>query len=128
MLNILSRNGYSDYLNVDAETGKMDLYWNNPKYVAKDDWFEAHGTSASGLGKAKNVRFADIDGDGLADYIYLKENGGTVIYKSTFANKGGPYWKALPEADASGIGQRPEEIQFYDVNGYVLVVRGWRSD
>ncbi|KAL6354196.1 hypothetical protein LRP88_12530 [Fusarium phalaenopsidis] len=117
--------GYSDYLNVEADTGKMDLYWNNPKYVAKDDWFEAHGTSASGLGKAKNVRFADIDGDGLADYIYLKENGGTVIYKSTFANKGGPYWKALPEADASGIGQRPEEIQFYDINGDGLADYVW---
>lgn len=29
----------------------------------------------------------------------------------------GSMWEALPNADASGIDQRPEEIDFYDVNG-----------
>lgn len=26
-------------------------------------------------------------------------------------------FSALPQADASGIGQRPEDIIFYDING-----------
>jgi hypothetical protein len=53
------------------------------------------------------------------DYIYLKPNGGTTIYRNIYGPEApqNAWWKAMPEADASGIGQRPEEIDFYDLNG-----------
>lgn len=63
-------------------------------------------------GPIRNVRIADIDGDGLDDYIYLNKTGGAVVY----LNEG---WRfnPTPKADAFGIGQRPEEISFHDING-----------
>lgn len=56
------------------------------------------------------------------DYIYLKKNGGTTIYKNRYFPGWDPdvnagIYEALPAADASGIGQSPDEIQFYDING-----------
>ncbi|KAJ3546835.1 hypothetical protein NM208_g1807 [Fusarium decemcellulare] len=78
------------------------LYQNNLDNTGDSDWFETRGLSASGLGSAKNVRLADIDGDELDDYIYLRENDGTIIYRSTFGNKGDPYWEAFYDIDGDG--------------------------
>ena len=52
------------------------------------------------------------------DYIFLHPNGGTTIYRNVY-NPDTPLtdWEALPSSDASGISQRPEEIQFADING-----------
>ncbi|KAM0426176.1 hypothetical protein ACHAPT_008521 [Fusarium lateritium] len=109
--------GLSDYLVLDPKSGELSVYKNADKSKGTYGWaFEPLGVTASGLGPGRNVRFADIDGDGLDDYIYLKENGGTIIYRSVFDNPDHK-WEALPDADASGIGQRPEEIELIDING-----------
>lgn len=52
------------------------------------------------------------------DYIFLKPNGGTTIYRNVYApgNDGNKY-RAMPDADASGIGQSPEEIDLVDIDG-----------
>ncbi|KAK2062171.1 hypothetical protein LY76DRAFT_602790, partial [Colletotrichum caudatum] len=80
-------------------------------------WVEVD-VDASGLGPGKNFRIADIDGDGWDDYIMLNKEGGTTIYRNMFLNPSEEHsWKPLPEADAEGIGQRPGEISFHDING-----------
>lgn len=47
-----------------------------------------------------------------------------MIYQNIHASEKGVGWMRLNDADASGIGQRPEEIEFYDINGYVLFMNG----
>ncbi|KAL4861685.1 SGNH hydrolase-type esterase domain-containing protein [Aspergillus spectabilis] len=112
--------GLDDYLVLDPETGELTAYLNegaDEDFVNNWRW-NPIGSIATGLGPGANVRFADIDGDGFDEYIFLKDNGGTVIYRNVF-NDDTPdtQWRAMPEADASGIGQRPEEISFHDING-----------
>ncbi|TLD05009.1 uncharacterized protein PgNI_09260 [Pyricularia grisea] len=114
--------GKDDYVVLDSQTGALDLYLNKGEdrdFVNGWRW-EPFGQIASGLGPGANVRIADIDGDGKDDYIFLHPNGGrTTIYRNVFDAKqpGAAHWRALPEADASGIGQRPKEIELVDVNG-----------
>lgn len=64
------------------------------------------------------------------DYIYLHPNGGTTIYRNVYYTKDSPKYKftALPEADASGIAQRPEEISFQDINGFVWVINACKRE
>ncbi|KAK1523960.1 uncharacterized protein CCOS01_09047 [Colletotrichum costaricense] len=112
--------GKDDYLVLDPKTGELHAYLNKgPDESKAEKWlWDPVGSIATGLGPGANVRFADIDGDGYDDYIFLKSNGGITIYRNVWeTNKPPSSWRPLPEADASGIGQRPEEIDFVDVNG-----------
>ncbi|KAL4939991.1 hypothetical protein BDV06DRAFT_224534, partial [Aspergillus oleicola] len=112
--------GMADYLVLDPETGELTAYLNEGADEDFDNnWrWNPIGSIATGLGPGANVRFADIDGDGFDEYIFLKDNGGTTIYRNVF-NDDTPdtQWRAMSDADASGIGQRPEEISFHDING-----------
>ncbi|KAK1526716.1 hypothetical protein CPAR01_13244 [Colletotrichum paranaense] len=112
--------GKDDYLVLDPKTGELHAYLNKgPDESKAEKWlWDPVGSIATGLGPGANVRFADIDGDGYDDYIFLKSNGGITIYRNVWeTNKPPSSWRPLPEADASGIGQRPEEIDFVDING-----------
>ncbi|KAI3557278.1 hypothetical protein CABS03_11863 [Colletotrichum abscissum] len=108
------------FLVLDPRTGELHAYLNKgPDESKAEKWlWDPVGSIATGLGPGANVRFADIDGDGYDDYIFLKSNGGITIYRNVWeTNKPPSSWRPLPEADASGIGQRPEEIDFVDING-----------
>ncbi|EGX89576.1 lipolytic protein G-D-S-L family [Cordyceps militaris CM01] len=117
--------GYDDYLVLDPETGALTAHLLVPGGGGESQYggymFKPVGQIASGLGPGKNVRIADIDGDGRDDYIYLSSTGKTTIYRNMYGPDTGPHnrYSALPEADALGIGQRPEEISFHDINGQV---------
>jgi hypothetical protein len=48
----------------------------------------------------------------------LKPNRGTTIYRNNWKDGGpGNYFNPLPDQDASGINENPDEIQFVDING-----------
>lgn len=114
------RDGLDDYLVLDHKTGAMTAYLNAGSDAGfANGWrWNPIGEIATGVGPGANVRMADIDGDGKEDYIYLHPNGGTTIYRNVFApDTPLTDWRPMPEADASGIGQRPEEISFQDING-----------
>jgi hypothetical protein len=124
----LNGDGKADYLVLDPKTGELVVALNDgfrPGAPESWSWMPQPGPWATGLGPGKHVTFADIDGDGYDDYIYIHPNGATTIYRNNFAQKAHkiltqpdtPYWLPMPEADASGIGQRPEEISFHDING-----------
>jgi hypothetical protein len=122
----INGDGKDDYLVIDPRTGAMTAYLNmGPDTNMPSGWrFRGVGEVASGLGRGDRVRVADIDGDGFDDYIFLKNNGGTTIYRNIWspdpANPEvfkGDVWGPMPNADASGIFQRPEEITFHDLNG-----------
>ncbi|KAL2066782.1 hypothetical protein VTL71DRAFT_2854 [Oculimacula yallundae] len=109
-----------DYLVLHPETGALTVWLNkgpNPDISWKWVW-ESIGTIASGLGPGKNVRFADMDGDGYDDYILLRPGGGFIVYRNNREGEASqPKWLPSPQFEAEGIGRRPEEITFKDVNG-----------
>jgi GDSL-like lipase/acylhydrolase family protein/VCBS repeat protein len=112
--------GKADYLVLDPKTGKLDVYLNlGPDASTPEGWrWKPIGTIASGLGPGADIRFADIDGDGFDDYIFLHPDGGTTIYRNVFFNGDlSKAWAPFPQVDASGIKRRPAEIGFYDING-----------
>lgn len=117
----INGDGKDDYLVLDPKTGALKVWLNaGPDDNFASGWrFDDIGQIASGLGRGDHVRFADIDGDGFDDYIFLKPNGGTVIYRNIWDPRTPrpAVWTPMPEADAPGINQRPEEISFHDVNG-----------
>ncbi|EXL92374.1 hypothetical protein NOF04DRAFT_16014 [Fusarium oxysporum II5] len=115
----INGDGLDDYLDLDPKTGLLKAYLN---LGGESEWkFRPIGTIASGLGPGKRVRIADIDGDGTFqrdDYIFLKDNGATTIYRNIYGpGNDGDKYAPMPEADASGINQSPEEIDFIDMNG-----------
>lgn len=136
----ITGDGKSDYLVVNASNGAVDLYINGgADPTAANNWrFTPIGTIASGLGPGGNVRFGDIDGgkhfwsrcdailrveftlmmdlDGRADYLYLAPNGGLTVYRNQYRpNSLQTEFIELPGAAASGINQRPEDIDFRDM-------------
>ncbi|KAK7422803.1 hypothetical protein QQX98_001364 [Neonectria punicea] len=116
----INGDGKDDYIVVDAKTGGLRAYINEGKTDSEYGWrFRPIGKVANGgWGKGANVRLADIDGDGFDDYIYLDAGGATITYRNDW-NEDNPIdsWVRMKGADAVGIGQRPEEIEFYDING-----------
>ncbi|KAH8671546.1 hypothetical protein BX600DRAFT_496225 [Xylariales sp. PMI_506] len=115
----INGDGLDDYLVFDSQTGELAVYLNGgPSTSDTDSWiWEPIGSIATGLGPGAIVRFADIDGDGYDDYIFLHSNGSTIVYRNVYSLDTPLTWEALPSADSSGISQRPEEIQFADING-----------
>jgi hypothetical protein len=58
----------ADYLVTDPKTGQLTAYLNaGPDPGTPEGWrWKPIGSIATGLGPGKNVRFADIDGDGVS--------------------------------------------------------------
>ncbi|KAH7313967.1 hypothetical protein B0I35DRAFT_452195 [Stachybotrys elegans] len=112
--------GLDDYIHLDPKTGALSAFLNpGAQDLQNFGWrFNPIGEIPTGLGPGHRVRIADIDGDGRDDYIFLKDNGGTIIYRNIYSpsNAGNKYTQ-LSEANASGIGQSPDEIDFVNING-----------
>jgi lysophospholipase L1-like esterase len=77
--------GRDDYLHVSKD-GEVYMYWNVGKApdsgpnAAKVQW-KPIGIIASGGGaKGHQVRFADIDGDGRAEFIWVKDSGSATVW------------------------------------------------
>ncbi|KAL2830891.1 hypothetical protein BDW59DRAFT_158326 [Aspergillus cavernicola] len=64
--------------------------------------------------KAKNVRFADLDGDGLDDYLCVNDQEATVMWQ--FRGLEAPLYE-LAKLVADGVGVLAQQVQFADTNG-----------
>ena len=63
------RDGKDDYLVLDPKSGELTVFLNEGEDRASEpyNWrWKPIGSIASGLGPGRNVRFADIDGDGVS--------------------------------------------------------------
>jgi len=121
----LSGDGRADYLWVDpngAVTAFLNTGAANPAFPAQVTWL-TQGVIATGVGSLReNIVFADINGDGRADYLSVSHVNGAVI---EFENGGGP--DNGPDADkinwisvgtiATGVGDSGATIQFADLTG-----------
>ncbi|KAJ4183363.1 hypothetical protein NW755_009854 [Fusarium falciforme] len=151
-MGVLTKSGRADYIVVDKDKGQA-WFWQNLGPKAGWSW---GGQSECAAGPKetlkkkfgweefypRNVRFADLDGDGLDDYIYMNNYGATVWWKNlgTLPITWGP---ATLVADGPA-GVIPQDVHFADTNGdgkldYVVVGRvngqtrtwhhlGWRDD
>ncbi|KAL8830972.1 MAG: hypothetical protein Q9170_005496 [Blastenia crenularia] len=115
----LNGDGKADFIIVD-DTGSAVAYQNNgPDPNSPDGWkWDGLGPIASGIGDGAGVRFADINGDGRADFIHLDKDGVAVVYIN---DAGGriPSWDPLNDKKpvALGVGGYRQDIRFADVTG-----------
>jgi lysophospholipase L1-like esterase len=115
----LDGDGLDDYLWVDDKTGAATLYINGGYSDGKINW-QPKGQVASGLGDGAGVRFADITGDGLADYIWISKDGDIKAYINN-GPKGGDGWNWAPLASiTNGLDKAAvsrASIRFADLDG-----------
>jgi hypothetical protein len=118
----LNGDGRAEYLWVHDD-GSVDAWYNmggpdNGPNAAKVGWMP-NGQIATGFGKdGAGVRFADLNGDGRAEYLWIDTNGAITAY----LNLGGPAGTAnvgwMPQGViATGVGMPRENIILADING-----------
>ncbi|MEU5421198.1 FG-GAP-like repeat-containing protein [Streptomyces sp. NPDC020667] len=123
--------GRADYLVVDAY-GAVRA-WINNRVGGQVSWTDA-GAIATGVGASGDkVRFADLNGDGRADYLVVDDSGSvhawlndSPVGQDKWTNEG---------LIATGTGAPAEQVRFADINGdgkadYLTVddigvIRGW---
>jgi hypothetical protein len=107
--------GKADYLWV-AKNGEVTAYLNGGS--SGDGWlWRSQGVIATGAGASRqDVKFADIDGDGLADYLWINRLDGSV---SEWRNDGtADNWQWDPQGEiATGVGANGLSIHFAVLNG-----------
>ncbi|KAL8651232.1 MAG: hypothetical protein Q9226_004788, partial [Calogaya cf. arnoldii] len=110
-----------DYLTVDQKSGAVTAYLNggrNPD--ANKGWiWLPQGVIATGIGRdGEGVRFADINGDNKADYVWISEKGEMVVYLNVIGENSA---KFIPYNEgkfvAPGVGGSRDEVRLVDING-----------
>nr|UMZ45332.1 hypothetical protein [Paramyrothecium sp.] len=110
-----------DYLVLNSDDGSVRVWWN---YGPADSWdngwkFVRGEEIASGVRHAnlETLRFADMNGDGRDDYLYIGEGGSLKLYLNT----GPPGGREVLWRDMGGIAtgdvNRISELVLADMNG-----------
>ncbi|MFK4037045.1 GDSL-type esterase/lipase family protein [Nonomuraea wenchangensis] len=117
----------ADYLQVNGNSS-VQAWLNggpNPKEpVGGGDWlWLPQGTIASGVGApGANIRFADLNGDGRADYVKVNDDSSVQAWINGGPNPkepvGGGDWLWFPQGTiAGGVGAPGSHIRLADLNG-----------
>ncbi|KAF4456269.1 hypothetical protein F53441_1563 [Fusarium austroafricanum] len=115
MFGHINANKRADYMAFDTKAKMMRIYLNAGK-DGESFKFKSGGVVKIGPSDPKNIRLADIDGDGFWDIIVLGKGGRAEIYRNT-RGEDRLDWPRLEDYEPSGIGRPPAEIQFIDMNG-----------
>lgn len=107
--------GKADYLWV-AEDGAVTAFLNGGSSSSGWIW-TSQGVIATGVGAARqDIKFADLNGDGLADYLWVNRLDGSVSEWQNAGTKGN--WQWAPQGQiATGVGSNGLSIQFAVLNG-----------
>ncbi len=112
----MNGDGRDDYLVINPK-GAVDLWLNGGARVAGWHWNHV-GTITPGYGVANTyVRFADIDGDGLADYIMVSPTKAAVTVQYNKGQHGQTWGWANGGNIALGFKVFSQDLQFADING-----------
>ncbi|KAL8728048.1 MAG: hypothetical protein Q9166_005648 [cf. Caloplaca sp. 2 TL-2023] len=115
----MDRDGRDDLCVIHPVTGGIILYKN--KGAQRGGWgWEFKGSITSGFGgPGKNVRLADLNGDGLADIILLGPKGEATLYLNRGEKPGGWNWEQYTPRKhiTEGIGFLADFVQFKDIDG-----------
>ncbi len=74
----INGDGLPDYLIVDPVSGAVTAYLNNGGDAAGAGGWRPEGQIAGGQAPGANVRFADMNGDGYADYVMVDPATGSI--------------------------------------------------
>jgi hypothetical protein len=121
----LNGDGRAEYLWLDVN-GSTTCFLNlgGPDQgadAAKISWLP-QGTIATGVGaRRRQVRFADLNGDGRAEYIYVHDDSSIEVWLNLGGPDDGPNaakvsWLAQGVI-ATGIGEDGDGVRFADLNG-----------
>ncbi|CAO1598290.1 hypothetical protein XANCAGTX0491_002060 [Xanthoria calcicola] len=121
----LNGDGRAEYLWVHKD-GSVDV-WLNQRDGAETastlaiNW-NPQTRSTTGIGRdGAGVRFADLNGDGRAEYIYVQDNGELIVYLNTGGKDNGPNagvinW-SLQAQTSAGIASTRDQTVLADMNG-----------
>ncbi|KAH7466503.1 hypothetical protein FOMA001_g15942 [Fusarium oxysporum f. sp. matthiolae] len=101
--------------------GAVKAYLNNGNIpdVGKGRIWQPARVIAPGVGEpGRKVRFADVNGDGYADYLVVFDGGAVDAYLNlkNIPSKGGRIWSQRSTV-ATGVGQPGSKITFADITG-----------
>lgn len=104
----------ADYITVNPTTGAINAWLNTGAFPA----WNPVGLLATGVGyPGSAIRLVDINGDGRADYVIVKEDGSALVYTNIPGSGVVPAWGANAVGLANGVGATANNILFADING-----------
>jgi hypothetical protein len=116
--------GRADYVVVNPTTGSLTVWYNNgPDSNSPSGWdWNPLGTIAPGVGvPGSEVRLADMNGDGKADYVVVNPASGslTVWLNGGYDTKSPSAWDWNPQGViAPGVNlPMGDDVELVDVNG-----------
>ncbi|CZR50217.1 uncharacterized protein PAC_00089 [Phialocephala subalpina] len=114
----INGDGFADYLWVDPTSGAVTAYLNGGIKSDGTSVWKSNGSIASGVGAGAGVVFADIDGDGYADYLWISTSGDVSAWiNGKGVDSSGTYkWSSLGTI-ATGLGGTRDTIRFADIDG-----------
>lgn len=116
----LDGDGLKDYACVDPKTGAVTVHINVPDSngKAQNVWKPARKIATGQDGRSgTGVMFADLNGDGRDDYIYVDPKDGDVYGWINRGDKDGTWqWQPLDKI-AGGVGATNETLQMVDIDG-----------
>ncbi|KAH7024345.1 uncharacterized protein B0I36DRAFT_386954 [Microdochium trichocladiopsis] len=134
----LDGDGWADYL-VVQDNGAVTAYLNRQNIPPRADrgriWAEAQ-VVATGVGEpGSRIQFADLDGNGKAEYLVVYPSGAVVAFNNTGNIPKGdkpPNWTRLGIV-AAGVNPQGPLVRFADINGdgkadYLTVFDSGRID
>lgn len=112
--------GKADYIWIDPKTSHVSA-WLNDGADPKFTWNKA-GQILNGHCAIDHLRFADLSGSGMPDYICIQKDGSVHAWYNGWTKSGGFKWDGVNSATGHKIagplpGGNQNSIFFLDVNG-----------
>jgi hypothetical protein len=115
----LSGDKRADYVKVfDDGSVRAAVNTPNPATPGLPSWSDKDIVFPAGRANLDQVRFADLDGNGLDDYLKVDQATGSVeVWYNRQGSDGKPQWSDPVPDVVPGVGATRDAVRFADVNG-----------